>query len=199
MGSWAQLVRSNPALGVRDERIPGAFFLDGEESFVGFGGPRAIQSFACAALIIINGGEQVIAGDVIEKNGSGLAAPLQANIKLRGGLGESAGIEIGTAHSKMSEPGIRKLLRFLKGMQRVTSIALFELRFAGNQLGMNLRLGFQALGKRRDELQPLGFLSGGNVDLSRTIKDARVFTVGGCLCCRGNGFLGLAKRQLCEG
>src|SRR5258707_672615 len=99
MGSLALLVRSNPALCVRDERIPGAFCLDGEESFVGFGGPRAIQSFACAALIIINRGEQVIAGDVIEKNGSGLAAPLQANIKLRGVFKERTAYEIGTAHS----------------------------------------------------------------------------------------------------
>lgn len=66
----AGLVNDNPALGVRDERIPGAFFFDGEEGFVGFGGAGAVEAFTRAALVIVDGGENVVAGDIIEKDGS---------------------------------------------------------------------------------------------------------------------------------
>ena len=69
-------MRGKTALSVRDERITGAFFFDGEECFVGLGGAGAIQAFACAALIVINSGQHVITGDIIEKHGSSFAAAL---------------------------------------------------------------------------------------------------------------------------
>ena len=47
---------SKTALGVRDERITGAFFFDGEEGLVGFGCAGAVQTFTCTTLVIINGG-----------------------------------------------------------------------------------------------------------------------------------------------
>ncbi len=70
-------MRGKTALGVRYERITGAFFFDGEEGFVGFGGAGAVESFAGAALIIINGGEDVIARDIVEEDGSGFAAAVR--------------------------------------------------------------------------------------------------------------------------
>src|SRR4029077_12144846 len=86
--SSLDLVWCKTALGVGDERVTGAFFFDGEKGLIGFGGSRTVQAFARAALVVIDGRQQVIAGDVVEENGSGFAAALQAYIKFRGGLGE---------------------------------------------------------------------------------------------------------------
>jgi len=109
-----QLVRRNTAPGIRDERVPGAFFFDGEKGFVGFGGAGAVESFARAALVIVNGGQNVIAGNVVEKDGSGFAAALEANVEFRGSFGEGSGVKVGAAHVEMAQPGVSKFLRFLE-------------------------------------------------------------------------------------
>ena len=93
---------SKTALGVRDERITGAFFFDGEEGLVGLGGAGTVQTFACATLVIINGGENVVAGDIVEEDGSGFAAAREANIELGGGLCEGACIQVSASHIKMT-------------------------------------------------------------------------------------------------
>src|SRR5580698_11223562 len=107
---------SKTALGVRDERITGAFFFDGKEGFVGFGGSGAVEAFAGAALIVINGGQDVIAGDVVEKHGSGFAAARQANIEFGGSLCKRPGIEIRAPEIEAAEPGVSELLRFLESI-----------------------------------------------------------------------------------
>ncbi len=82
------LVRGKTALSVHNERISGAFFFDGEKSLVGLRGVSAVQAFAGSALIIINGGQEVVAGDAVEEDRSSFAAALQANIELRRSLRE---------------------------------------------------------------------------------------------------------------
>src|ERR1700739_2948499 len=119
------LMGGNAALGVRDERVPGAFFLDDKEGLIGFGGSRTVQAFPRAALIVVNGREQMIAGNIVEENRSGFAAALQAYIKFRGGLGEKTRVEVGSPEVEMAEPGVGQLLRFLKGIQRLAGVAFF--------------------------------------------------------------------------
>src|ERR1700721_4566380 len=97
---------SKTALGVRDERITGAFFFDGEECFVRFGGAWTVQTFSGAALVVIDGGQKVIAGDIIEKDRGSFAAAVQANVEFGGSFGEGAGIEICAAHIEMAQPRI---------------------------------------------------------------------------------------------
>ena len=125
-------MRSKTALGVHDERITGAFFFNGEKRFVGFGGAGAVQTFPGAALVVINGGQDVIAGDIVEKHGSGFAAARQANIEFRGSLCKRPGIEIGPAHIKTAKPGVGEFLRFLESIQGVARVSVFQLCFASN-------------------------------------------------------------------
>src|SRR5580704_16565 len=76
LSAGAGLAGGKTALGVCDERITGALFFDGEECSVGFGGAGAVQAFARATLIVVDGGQDVIAGDVVEKYRGGFAAAL---------------------------------------------------------------------------------------------------------------------------
>ena len=69
-------MRCKTALGVRDERIPSASLLDGQKGLVRIRRTRTMQPLSRPTLVVINRGQQVIAGDVIEKNGSCLSAPL---------------------------------------------------------------------------------------------------------------------------